>query len=288
MSFIFGPDGSPPALGALPVTQPAKVIQFVDGYSASILKNEWNGGYVFKVTNSNYEFSERVVAWIKRSLPQVKKVGMVIPNDAVGQLVVPVLVEAYKASGYEVIVEHFERGTKEFTPFLLRLQGADIDLLDLNSNTPGDVGLIVKQARQGGYRKPIIQTGGAGIDEIVAVAGPLAEGFMRYEMIDDTAPRVKAFIDEYKRRYKDFNGPAPAWYNAAYMLFEAMRRAKTLDPTAVRDEIRKLGDFDAPMFGPVIWTGNERYGVAHQILHPFVIKEVVNGQGVVKETVSVN
>lgn len=33
VKVIFGPVGSPGAMGSLPVTQPAKVIQFVDGYA---------------------------------------------------------------------------------------------------------------------------------------------------------------------------------------------------------------------------------------------------------------
>lgn len=285
VSFIFGPAGSPGALGSLPVTQPAKVIQFVDGYVAAVLKNEWKGAYVFKVTNSNREFSEAMTKWVAKSFPAVKKVGMLAPNDAVGQAVVPVLVDAYKRQGVDVWIEYFERGTKEFTPLILRMINQKVDLFELNSNTPGDSGLLVKQSRQAGYKGLIIQTGGAGVDEIVAIAGPFAEGFLRYEMFDETLPRVKKFIDQYKAKYGEFNGPAPAWYNMAYMFAEAVKRAKSFDTTLVRDELEKLSGFDAPMFGPVVWTGEQDYGVNHQILHSFIVKEVKDGKGIVRDTV---
>ncbi|MCC6919231.1 MAG: ABC transporter substrate-binding protein, partial [Alphaproteobacteria bacterium] len=286
VNIIFGPSGSPGALGSLPVTQPAKVLQFVDGYVSTILNNEWKGAYVFKVTNSNREFSDAMTKWVVQNLSKVKKVGMLAPNDAVGQSVVPVLTEAYKRQGIEVWIEYFERGTKEFTPLILRMLSQKVDMLELNSNTPGDSGLLVKQSRQAGFRGEIMQTGGAGVEEIVNIAGPFAEGLMRYEMIDETRPEVKKFVDTYKSKYAEFNGPSPAWYNMAYMLAEAIRRAQSLDSTRIRDEMEKLSDYKAPMFGPVVWTGLKEYGVAHQIFHSFVIREVKDGKASVRATVT--
>ncbi|MFC7398354.1 ABC transporter substrate-binding protein [Chelatococcus sp. GCM10030263] len=286
VKIIFGPVGSPGALGSLPVTQPAKVLQFVDGYAPAILKNEWHGGYVFRVNNSNLEFSEPIVKWVKEAMPNVKKVGMIAPNDAVGQAAVPTLVNAYKAQGYDVWVEYYERGTKEFTPLLVRMLAQGVDLFELNSNAPGEAGLLVKQARQVGYKGPILQSGGAGIDEIIEIAGPLAEGFLKYDVIDTSLPQVKPFVDVYEKKYGGiFNGMAPVYYNAAQIVFEAMRRADSTDTTKIRDEIEKMSGYKAPIFGDVVWTGEKSYGVNHQLFHAFLIKEVKDGKGVVKTVI---
>jgi branched-chain amino acid transport system substrate-binding protein len=286
VKIIFGPVGSPGALGSLPVTQPAKVLQFVDGYAPAILKNEWHGGYVFRVNNSNLEFSEPIVKWVKETMPNVKKIGMIAPNDAVGQAAVPTLVNAYKAEGYDVWVEYYERGTKEFTPLLVRMLAQGVDLFELNSNAPGEAGLLVKQARQVGYKGPILQSGGAGIDEIIEIAGPLAEGFLKYDVIDTSLPQVKPFVDVYEKKYGGiFNGMAPVYYNAAQIVFEAMRRADSTDTTKIRDEIEKMSGYKAPIFGDVVWTGEKNYGVNHQLFHAFLIKEVKDGKGVVKTVI---
>jgi branched-chain amino acid transport system substrate-binding protein len=286
VKLIFGPVGSPGALGSLPVTQPAKVLQFVDGYAPAILKNEWHGGYVFRVNNSNLEFSEPIVKWVKETMPSVKKIGMIAPNDAVGQAAVPTLVNAYKAQGYDVWVEYYERGTKEFTPLLVRMLAQGVDLFELNSNAPGEAGLLVKQARQVGYKGPILQSGGAGIDEIIEIAGPLAEGFLKYDVIDTSLPQVKPFVDVYEKKYGGiFNGMAPVYYNAAQIVFEAMRRADSTDTTKIRDEIEKMSGYKAPIFGDVVWTGEKNYGVNHQLFHAFLIKEVKDGKGVVKTVI---
>lgn len=148
ISFLFGPVGSPGALGSLPVTQPAKVLQFVDGYAPAILKNEWHAGYVFRVNNSNREFAGPIVKWIRQTMPEVKKIGMIAPNDAVGRAAVPILVDAYKKEGFDVWVEYYERGSKEFTPLIVRMMAQKVDLFEINSNAPGEAGLMVKQARR--------------------------------------------------------------------------------------------------------------------------------------------
>ncbi|SAL15232.1 branched chain amino acid ABC transporter periplasmic ligand-binding protein [Caballeronia choica] len=288
VKVIFGPVGSPGAMGSLPVTQPAKVIQFVDGYTPAILKNEWQGAYVFRINNSTLEFSEPIVDWLKKTYPNAKKVGMIAPNDATGQAGVPILATAYKNKGFDVWTEHYERGTKEFTPLVLRMMAQNVDVFDLNANAPGEAGLLVKQARQVGYKGLIVQSGGAGIDELIAIAGPLANNMLKYDVIDESLPRVQPFVALYHKKYTGvMNGLAPVYYNAANIYFEAMRRADSTDTTRIRDQIEKLGgNYDAPIFGKVVWTGQKNYGVNHQLLHTFVIKEVQNGKATVKAVIT--
>jgi branched-chain amino acid transport system substrate-binding protein len=288
VKVIFGPVGSPGALGSLPVTEPAKVLQFVDGYAPAILKNQWQGAYVFRINNSTIEFSAPIVDWLKKTFPNAKKVGMIAPNDATGQAGVPILANAYKSRGFDVWTDHYERGTKEFTPLLLRMMAQNVDIFDLNANAPGEAGLLVKQARQVGYKGVIMQSGGAGIDELIAIAGPLANNMMKYDVIDESLPRVQPFVALYHQKYSGvMNGLAPVYYNAANILFEAMRRADSTDTTKIRDQIEKLGgNYDAPIFGTVKWTGEKDYGVNHQLLHTFVIKEVQNGKATVKAVIT--
>jgi len=287
VKVIFGPVGSPGALGSLPVTQPAKVLQFVDGYAPQILRNQWKGAYVFRINNSTQEFSTPIVQWLHKYAPNAKKIGMIAPNDATGQSGVPILTDAYKKNGFDVWTDSYERGTKEFTPLLLRMMAQNVDVFDLNANAPGEAGLLIKQARQVGYKGIIIQSGGAGIDELIQIAGPLANGLLKYDVIDESLPRVKPFVAAYHQKYSGvMNGLAPVYYNAANILFEAMRRAGTTDTTQIRDQIEKMTGYDAPIFGKVVWTGAKDYGVNHQLLHTFVIKQVTNGKATVKAVIT--
>ncbi len=283
VKFILGPAGSPPALAVIGVTNPAKVIVLSDGYAPAILKNEAKAAYNFRALNSNVEFTPAMIAWLKQNMPEVKKIGLVCTNDAVGQAALPLLIDAYKKAGYEVWYELYDRGTKEFTPLMTRMIAQGVDLFDLNFNAPTEAGLLLKQARQAGYKGRIWQVGGPSVDEIMAVAGPLADGFLSYDVFDFDSPAAAKFVATYHKQWPGIiNAQAPAWYNAAKVLFEAMRRAGTTDVDKVRDALEKLDGYDAGLFGPVRWGGMADYGVNHQLLLKFLIVEVKDGKRVTR------
>lgn len=285
VKFVMGPVGSPGALSSLAVTQPAKVLQFVDGYAPGILKNDFNAAYIFRIDNSNLEFSGPVVAWIRQTMPQVHKIGMIAPNDATGQAAIPTLIAAYRKQGFEVWMDYYERGTKEFTPVLLRMMAQNVDLFDLNSAAPGDAGLMVKQVRQIGFKGTVLQAGGAGVDEIMAIAGPLANGFIKYDVVNEAEPQAKPLIAAYAKKYSGpMNGMVPIYYNATQILLEAMRRADSLDTTKVRDAVENLQGWNTALYGPLRWGGKAAYGDDHQILLPFYMKQVDGRSVVLKAT----
>ncbi|CAM4112735.1 ABC transporter substrate-binding protein [Bordetella muralis] len=282
VKFIIGPIGSPSVLSAVAVTNPAKVLLLSNGFSPTILKNESKSPYNFRAMNSTVEFGPPMVKWFHETHPEVKKVALIAPNDAVGQSVVPQLAEYYKANGIEVWTELYDRGAKEFTPLMARMIAQNVDALDLNSNAPGEAALLLKQARQSGFKKTIWQVGGPSVDEIVDIAGPLANGFISLNVFDFDSPDAKGFIEAYRKKYGDgvINAQAPGWYNAAKIMLEAIRRAGTTEVTAVRDSLEKLDDYDAGLFGPVRWGGMKDYGVEHQLLMKFWIVEVKDGKQV--------
>ncbi|HTJ99104.1 MAG TPA: ABC transporter substrate-binding protein, partial [Bordetella sp.] len=144
VNFVIGPIGTPSAMAVVPITNPAKVIVLSDGYAPDILKQGGPNGYNFRSMNSNVEFGPAMVKWLKETHPQVKKVALIVPNDATGQVVMPTLGQTYKDNGYTVWSESYERGSKEFTPLLTRMMAQGVDILDLNLNAPGEAGLLVK------------------------------------------------------------------------------------------------------------------------------------------------
>jgi branched-chain amino acid transport system substrate-binding protein len=231
-----------------------------------------------------------MVRWLTRNRPEVKKIGLIYPNDAVGQTVSTVLAGIYKAQGYEVIGEGYERGAKEFTSLIARMMARGIDVLDLNSNAPVESGLLVKQARQSGFEKLIWQIGGPSIDEIIEVAGPLAEGFLSLNLVDYNEPGAARFEKAYREKYGSgvINAFAPTYYNATKIFLETLRRAGTVtDVTKIRDTLEtKLDGYDPGVLGPVVWGGMADYGVKHQLFTNVWIAEVQNGKVVTKATIS--
>jgi len=279
VKFIIGPIGSPPSLGAVSATDPAHILLFSDGFAANILKNDSHAAFNFRNYDTTLEFAPAMVDWLKKNRPDIKKIGLLAPNDAVGQAVVPLLIGFYKAAGYEVMVENFDRGTQEFVPLITRLMSQGMDCFDLNSNSPGDAGLMMKQVRQAGFKGLVWQVGGPSVAEIMQVAGPLAEGFLSLQVFDFDSPEGRKFAETYHKQWSGIiNAQAPLWYNTALILMQAMRHAGSLDVEKVRDAMTQIEGYDPGVVGPVVWGGMANYGVNHQLLIPFWITSVKDGQ----------
>jgi branched-chain amino acid transport system substrate-binding protein len=284
VKFVIGPVGSPPALGVISVTNPAKVIALTNGYAPQILKNDTKDPYNFRIYPTNIEFGPPLIKWLKENAPEVKKVGMLAPNDAVGQSVAGALAEDYRKQGFEVSLELFERGIKEFTPLILRMMAQKVDAFEFDGNSPGDAGLMLKQIRQAGFKGKVIQVGGPGSDEIIEIAGPAAEGFLSYGVFDWDTPAGKKLRPIYEQKYGKgiINQFMPAFYHTVFLLVDAIKRADSTDTAKVRDALDAMNGFDAGIYGPVKWAGKDTYGVNRQLMFTYYLAEVKNGKLVTK------
>jgi branched-chain amino acid transport system substrate-binding protein len=284
VKFIIGPVGSPPALGVISVTNPAKVIALTDGYAPQILKNDTKDPYNFRIYPTNIEFGPPLIKWLKDNEPSIRKIGILAPNDAVGQSVAGALADDYRKQGFEVVLDLFERGIKEFTPLILRMMAQKVDAFEFDGNSPGDCGLMLKQIRQAGFKGKVIQIGGPGSDEIIEIAGPAAEGFLSYGIFDWDTPAGKKLRPIYEQKYGKgiINQFMPAFYHTVFLLVDAIKRADSTDTTKVRDALDAMNGFDAGIYGPVKWTGKETYGVNRQLMLPYYLAEVKGGKLVTK------
>ncbi|HEY5830673.1 MAG TPA: ABC transporter substrate-binding protein [Hyphomicrobiaceae bacterium] len=284
VKFIVGPVGSPPALGVISVTNPAKVVALTNGYAPQILKNDTKDPYNFRIYPTNIEFGPPLIKWLKDNAPEVKKVAMLAPNDAVGQSVAGALAADYRKQGFEVELELFERGIKEFTPLILRMMAKKVDAFEFDGNSPGDAGLMLKQIRQAGFKGKVIQVGGPGSDEIIEIAGPAAEGFLSYGVFDWDTPAGKKLRPIYEKKYGKgiINQFMPAFYHTVFLLVDAIKRADSVDTTKVRDALDAMNGFDAGIYGPVKWTGKDFYGVNRQLMFTYYLAEVKGGKLVTK------
>jgi branched-chain amino acid transport system substrate-binding protein len=285
VKFVIGPVGSPDTLGALGVTGRSKVLVLSCGFSPKILTPA--SKYNFRICITTQEFAPAIGKWMREHFPNAKTMGIVSPNDAVGQTVTPLVVKGYTTHGFQVgFDEKYERGLADFSPLITRMISKNVDVFDLDSNAPGEVGLLVKQARQLGYKGVIMQSGGPGIEEVINVAGKLADGFLSFDNFDPKDPLVMPFLDKYRSRWEGpINGLTPAFYNAAKVLFAAMEKANSVDVEKVIPAIEALKGHPT-IFGPVKWVGKEAYGIDHQLAVQFLISEVKDGKIVPRATVA--
>ena len=91
--------------------------------------------------------------WVKEKHPQIKRVASIAPNDDTGWWSVKVETTYVQKLGYDVVAkEYFERVMTDFNPILLRLLAQKPDAISVMASPAGSVGLIVKQARELGFK----------------------------------------------------------------------------------------------------------------------------------------
>lgn len=116
---------------------------------------------------------------------------------------------------------------------------------------PDEIGSVVKQFREAGITMPIL--GGDGYDTplLIQIAGDKANDvyFATHSFMDpqNGTDLVKKFMAAYKDKYGDYppNAFAAMGYDSVNLLADAIQRAGSTDPKAIRDALAETKDFPA-------------------------------------------
>lgn len=136
-----------------------------------------------------------------------------------------------------------------------------------------EVGHILKQARALGINIPFL--GGDGWDSPVLfeIAGNAVNGnyISNHFAIDDTSPKVQAFVALYEKTFKQKPGSfAALGYDAYGIVFEALQNAKTLDPKDINEALINTKNYDGI-------TGLITFDKNRNPIKSAVILEAING-----------
>jgi branched-chain amino acid transport system substrate-binding protein len=273
--FVVGPMGSAAAVATKAQTTAGKVITMTLAFSPRALGPD--APFAFRPVITTGEFSDPQVAWLMKTKPS-KQVVSLLPNDETGQQMGAGNTASYAKAGAKLQVEYYERERVDFVPVLTRLL-MTADALEIGGNSPTTAGLILKQARELGYRGPVFVTGGDVAAEAVKVAGKeAAEGVYVHLPIDTGLPDTAAYVARFKAKNgPNMNGFSPFFYAGLQMLFTAMQKAGTVeDTTKIATTLEGLSDVPTAM-GRAGWTGEKQYGIKHQIDLPFYVGQIKDG-----------
>ncbi len=155
----------------------------------------------------------------------------------------------FKSLGGKIASEPtYQSGDVDFKAQLATIKGSNPDAVLI----PGyytEVGTIARQAREVGVSIPLIGGDGWESDQLVPGAGTALEGcfFTNHYFVHDgtVEPHVQKFLDAFSKAYP---GKKPGaldalGYDAARVIIEGLRKAKTLDSVALRDAIADTKDY---------------------------------------------
>ena len=163
----------------------------------------------------------------------------------------------------------------EFNPILTKLKGKSFDVIFL----PGyyqEAGLVIKQARAQGINVPILGADGFDSPVLLELAGPEALSnvyFSNHYSSLDKDPIVTDFIEKFKAGHdgKEPNGFIAMGYDLGNLVADAIKRAGSADPVAIKDALASTKDFAGV-------TGTLTMDEFHNPIKSVVVIEMQNGQ----------
>jgi branched-chain amino acid transport system substrate-binding protein len=149
--------------------------------------------------------------------------------------------EKFLANGGELVTElDFSGGDKDFRSQLTTIKNANPDAVFL----PGyytDVALIAIQARQVGLEAPLFGGDGWESDVLLEIGKEAVNGyyFSTHCAPDQGNEKMEAFVAAYRKRWNNKSPDAMAalGYDSALLLADALKRAGSTEPKALRDAL---------------------------------------------------
>jgi branched-chain amino acid transport system substrate-binding protein len=183
-------------------------------------------------------------------------------------------VKAFEALGGTITTQQtYTAGDQDFTAQLTAIRSDNPDMVFV----PGyytDVGNIAIQARKLGITVPLFGGDGWDSEKLAEIGGDAINGcfYSNHYSHQDPSPRVQDFIEKYRAKYgKTPDGLAALGYDAAMLLFEAMKRSPSLEGADLAAAISETDGFEGV-------TGTISIDEQRNAVKPAVMLEMVDGQ----------
>ena len=240
------------------------------------------GDFIFRVCFID-PFQGFVMAKFASQSLQMTDVAVLrdIKNDySVG--LADVFVENFVAMGGTIVAdEGYSEGDTDFSAQLTSIRARRPQAIFV----PGyytEVGLIARQAKSLGIEGPLLGGDGWDSPSLIEIGGEALEGsyFSNHYSVDDPSPAIQKFVSDYRARYGQTpDALAGLGYDAAQILFDAIRRAGSTDPTAIRDALAATSNFPGV-------TGVTTLDENRNAVKPAVVLQIDGGKLAYVETIN--
>ena len=215
-------------------------------------------------------YSDQMQAAVKYFVDNkgIKKIGVLYQDDDFGKNVLHGCEDQAKDMGLpEVVKTNFKRGAKDFSSQIAQLKSEGVELVCLGTIIGETIGSMAT-AKKIGY-DPIFVVSSAGyVPENVTLAKGLTEGLYGTSQTpipyyDEATPEVKAWMDDYKKRFGDDAVlQSIAGYDAMDVFLTAIEKAGP-DVTAekVAEAIESIKDYNSIFGGaPYSFSAEDHLG----------------------------
>jgi len=268
---ILGEVASSRSIAAAPIAQNAKIPMLTPSSTNPEVTRK--GDYIFRSCFIDPVQGAAIAQFAARTLGAKRAAIMVDRKNDYSTGLEKFIGQTFTKLGGEIVLtQSYQEGDQDFNAQLTSIKGSNPEVIFV----PGyynDVGLIAKQARDKGMNVPLL--GGDGWDavQLYKIGGTALNGsfFSNHYSPYDTDPQVQKFVTNYKARYNSLpDALAATAYDAAHIMFDAIKRANSLDGKAIRDALAATKDFPGV-------TGRVTFNENRDAVKPIVMIEIKDG-----------
>ena len=247
------------------------------GSADKITEQGWN--YVFRLNPPASEYFKGLESFLTEVVkPQT--VAILYENSNFGSSQSESFGKACEKMGIKVVMsEGYEKGGVDFKPLLVNVKKNNPDLLYMISYLM-DASLLMRQSMELQIAPKLFVGGGAGftLPEFPENAGKASEKVMSVTLWYQSLPYPGAmeYFDKYAKKHQkstEYHGAEA--YAAAYVIADALKRAKTLAPDDIRESLSATDMMT--VFGPVKFAAYDKKTNQNRL--PTYLMQWIDGKG---------
>lgn len=243
---IVGAHCSSATLASMPLIAAAK-IPMIDGVASSPKITELSGvggnEWTFRINPSDDDMMNALGLYLGQGGSKIKRVAIIGEDTDFGRGGAAAFTTVAKKNGLEIISTDFHpQSYPDYTSLLTRIQQGKPDAIAI-FQLAGDQLNFLRNAMQLGVKIPYIGRFDPGGNNLQIIQAGGMEGSITawtYSYLVDN-PLNKAFAAEVEKRHKT-TPVLQTWagYDAMRLLLKAIKEAGSVEPTAIRDAIKKI------------------------------------------------
>lgn len=239
--------------------------------------------FVFKTPHTDRMACQKI--YVDMKARGISKIGLISGTGGFGKSMRKQCQEAAAKSGIKVLAdETYGPKDNDMTPQLTNIRNAAGIQALLNAGFGQGPAIVTANYKQLGITVPLYQSHGVASRKYIELAGDASEGvhlpasaLLIAESLPDSDPQ-KTVVVNYKQAFEaKWNQPVSTFgghaYDGLFILVEAIKRANSLDPGKIRDEIEKTKGFMGTA-GAVNMSAGDHLGLD---LTAFRMLEIVKG-----------
>jgi len=281
IKYIIGPNVDETTRAILPVLEKAGAFNICYGWLRALFTAPSKNTALGMI--AGYQSAPVIYKYLKEQ-KGVKSLACVPRNDASGLNSRDSCVEAANQLGIKITSSDstYEPNTSDFFPIMGRIIGQNPDLIVLSGVSPSDAPLLIRAARELGYKGLMSTETAMDANIIKEVAGEMANGYI--SVGGASAPELrtaamKRFIDQYSKVAGEWNDEAGTKVYALEMLLQTLRAAgaAAIDDVELFKAAIPTMDVEDPFIkgseARLKWVGQGYFNQLRQVSTPMVVTE---------------